>query len=125
MLSAIFKGSDERVGVIGTLGSDDSKSNIATTMTTPQAPQLQLQLRAFCDDGVQTVVMEVSSIALAQDRTLGCLFDTVVFSNLSHDHLDFHGDLRTGTAARVHFCARTSNGPVEERVDRRESFLAQ
>ena len=106
VLSAIFKGSDERVGVIGTLGSDDSKSNIATTMTTPQAPQLQQQLRAFCDDGVQTVVMEVSSIALAQDRTLGCLFDTVVFSNLSHDHLDFHGDMETYFEAKARLFTR-------------------
>ncbi len=62
-------------------------------LTTPEAPDLQGQFRSFANAGIKSVVMEVSSHALVQDRVTGTEFDIGVFTNLSHDHLDFHSDI--------------------------------
>ncbi|MDG2301347.1 MAG: Mur ligase family protein [Acidimicrobiales bacterium] len=62
-------------------------------LTTPEAPDLQGQFRSLANAGIKSVVMEVSSHALAQDRVTGTEFDIGVFTNLSHDHLDFHSDI--------------------------------
>jgi UDP-N-acetylmuramoyl-L-alanyl-D-glutamate--2,6-diaminopimelate ligase len=61
--------------------------------TTPFAVELQSQLRQAVDNGCKTAVMEVSSHALAQRRVWGCPFQVAVFTNLTQDHLDFHGTL--------------------------------
>ena len=72
----------QRCGVIGTLTG---------TRTTPEAPELQAQLRAFADGGYTSVAMEVSSHALALGRVDGTRFAVTLFTNLGTDHLDFHG----------------------------------
>ncbi len=59
--------------------------------TTPEAPELQRQIAAAVRRGDRAVVMEVSSHALAQHRVDGCRFRAAVFTNLGHDHLDYHG----------------------------------
>jgi UDP-N-acetylmuramoyl-L-alanyl-D-glutamate--2,6-diaminopimelate ligase len=61
--------------------------------TTPEAPELQRWLAAERDEGTHAVAMEVSSHALAIHRVRGTRFAVAVFTNLSHDHLDFHRDL--------------------------------
>ena len=63
------------------------------THTTPEAPDLQALLRRMVDRGSRACVMEVSSHALALHRVNGISFDAVVFTNLTRDHLDFHGDM--------------------------------
>ncbi len=70
-----------RCGIIGTLTG---------ARTTPEAPELQAQLRAFDDAGAQVVAMEVSSHALALHRVDGTRFALAVFTNIGVDHLDFH-----------------------------------
>ncbi|MDG1845812.1 MAG: UDP-N-acetylmuramoyl-L-alanyl-D-glutamate--2,6-diaminopimelate ligase [Acidimicrobiales bacterium] len=62
-------------------------------LTTPEAPNLQSQIRAMVNSGVSAVVMEVSSHALSQHRTTGIEFDIGVFTNLTQDHLDYHMNL--------------------------------
>ncbi len=71
-------------GLLGTLTGE---------RTTPESPHLQASLRAMVDDGMGAVAMEVSSHALVQDRVLGMTFDVAVFTNLSPEHLDYHGSL--------------------------------
>ena len=61
--------------------------------TTPEAPELQQQLAAARDAGQRAVAMEVSSHALVMGRVRGTRFAVAVFTNLSHDHLDFHRDM--------------------------------
>ncbi len=61
------------------------------TRTTPEAPDLQAALAGHVADGVRAVAMEVSSHALAQHRVAGCRFRVSAFTNLSRDHLDYHG----------------------------------
>lgn len=80
-------------GVVGTLGYGLYGALRPAAHTTPDAVTLQEELARMRDAGACRVVMEVSSHALAQGRTLGVSFTTAVFTNLSHDHLDYHGDL--------------------------------
>jgi len=69
--------------------------------TTPFAVDLQRQLREALEAGSRTVVMEASSHALAQRRVLGCQFAVAVFTNLTQDHLDFHGTMENYFQAKA------------------------
>lgn len=79
-----------QVGLIGTVAYQIGKETIPASHTTPGALELQQLLAKMVAGGCTTAVMEVSSHALAQDRTSGCEYDVAVFSNLTQDHLDFH-----------------------------------
>ncbi len=86
------------VGVIGTVNNryttnSGEKKILSTRFTTPEALLLQELLREMVDKGVEYVVMEVSSHALAQSRAGTLLFDVAAFTNLSRDHLDYHRDM--------------------------------
>lgn len=81
LLRQIVDHAGGRCGVIGTLTG---------ARTTPEAPELQAQLRAFDEAGAQVVAMEVSSHALALHRVDGTRFALAVFTNIGVDHLDFH-----------------------------------
>src|SRR5574337_429835 len=78
------------VGLIGTVVYQIGERTMPATHTTPGSLELQQLLAAMVAGGCTTAVMEVSSHALAQDRTSGCEYDVAVFSNLTQDHLDFH-----------------------------------
>ncbi len=80
-------------GIIGTLGSGFPGALQAGRHTTPEPVELQSILADLRDQGAQAVVMEVSSHALDQGRTTAVPFDCAVLTNLSRDHLDFHGDM--------------------------------
>ncbi|AKS33630.1 UDP-N-acetylmuramoyl-L-alanyl-D-glutamate--2,6-diaminopimelate ligase [Mycolicibacterium goodii] len=77
-------------GLIGTVGVRIDGTDLPSTLTTPEAPALQALLALMVERGVDTVVMEVSSHALAQGRVDGIGFAVGGFTNLSRDHLDFH-----------------------------------
>lgn len=81
MLAAVLSASGRRVATLGTLSG---------TRTTPEACELQAQLAEFRNDGIDTVVMEVSSHALAHHRVDGTWFTLSIFTNLGRDHLDLH-----------------------------------
>jgi len=87
-------------GIIGTLGSGPVGRLAATEMTTPDPVSLQAQLAAQLAGGVQVIAMEVSSHALELGRIAGVRFTTAVFTNLTRDHLDFHGDMAAYGAAK-------------------------
>jgi UDP-N-acetylmuramoyl-L-alanyl-D-glutamate--2,6-diaminopimelate ligase len=84
---------DPPAGYIGTIGWGRPGALEASSLTTESAIVIQRRLAALRDAGCRWVAMEVSSHALDQDRVAGCEFDYAVFSNLSRDHLDYHGDL--------------------------------
>src|SRR5207253_11432213 len=69
--------------------------------TTPEAPELQARLAALRGGGASAVAMEVSSHALAQHRVDAVWFAVAVFTNLSQDHLDFHGSMEEYFAAKA------------------------
>ena len=73
--------------------STETIGTLTGALTTPESPELQRELRKHCGDGVEVVAMEVSSHSLVQKRVDGTYFSTVAFTNLSHDHLDFHEEM--------------------------------
>lgn len=82
-----------RVGMIGTVAYHIGPEVLPASHTTPGALELQQLLAKMVAERCAAAVMEVSSHALAQDRTSGCEYDVAVFSNLTQDHLDFHKDM--------------------------------
>ncbi|MDH5301916.1 MAG: UDP-N-acetylmuramoyl-L-alanyl-D-glutamate--2,6-diaminopimelate ligase [Gammaproteobacteria bacterium] len=94
--------SDEssRCGIVGTLGSGFWGQLQSSGFTTPQAPQLQQSLAKLYADGARHVAMEVSSHGLHQGRINGVRFDVAVLTNLTRDHLDYHGDMQAYADAK-------------------------
>ena len=87
--------------VLGTLGNGFLNALEPAVNTTPDAIELQEKLAAYCERGAESVAMEVSSHGLAQGRVNGVLFDVALFTNLSRDHLDYHGDMESYGAAKA------------------------
>lgn len=93
ILEHLLKAAGRNVGVIGTVNVRYADKVIEATHTTPDPVALQKLLGDMRAAGVDTVVMEVSSHALDQDRVWGLAFDSVGFTNLSPEHLDYHPDM--------------------------------
>lgn len=88
-------------GVIGTMGWGSWARLRGTLNTTPDALTLQDILQQLCDEGKKTVIMEVSSHGLEQGRVNGVAFNGALFTNLSRDHLDYHGSMEDYLAAKI------------------------
>ena len=86
---------DHRCGYIGTLGFGIDEFRVAEGMTTPPAIELHGRLADFVDQGATHAAIEVSSHALAQGRVDGIEFEAALFTNLTRDHLDYHGDMQS------------------------------
>ncbi|SKC79455.1 UDP-N-acetylmuramoyl-L-alanyl-D-glutamate--2,6-diaminopimelate ligase [Krasilnikoviella flava] len=82
-------------GLIGTVEMRAGDRVLPSRLTTPEAADLQALLAAMCEAEVRTLAMEVSSHSLSMHRVDGIEFGVVGFTNLSQDHLDFHGDLQS------------------------------
>jgi len=94
-----------RCAIVGTLGTGFPGQLVHTGFTTPDAPQLQRSLAQLRDAGAQAIAMEVSSHALHQGRVNGTAFDIAVFTNLTQDHLDYHGTFDAYEAAKARLFA--------------------
>ena len=81
------------VGLVGTNRNLVGQRELPAHRTTPESYELQRLLRTMADAGCACAVMEVSSHALIQHRTAGLTFDVGVFTNLTQDHLDYHGTM--------------------------------
>ena len=90
LCKALLEGIGRRVGLIGTVGYQIGQETLPASHTTPGALDLQALLAKMLESKLTAAVMEVSSHALALDRTAGCEYDVAVFTNLTQDHLDFH-----------------------------------
>jgi UDP-N-acetylmuramoyl-L-alanyl-D-glutamate--2,6-diaminopimelate ligase len=90
LCKALLEGIGRQVGLIGTVGYQIGQEMLPASHTTPGALDLQALLAKMVESGLTAAVMEVSSHALALDRTSGCEYDVAVFTNLTQDHLDFH-----------------------------------
>ncbi|MGN6112598.1 MAG: UDP-N-acetylmuramoyl-L-alanyl-D-glutamate--2,6-diaminopimelate ligase [Luteimonas sp.] len=88
-------------GTIGTLGAGLYGEAIATGFTTPLVLQMHALLAQLRDEGARAIAMEVSSHALDQGRVDAVHYDVAVFTNLTRDHLDYHGDMASYGAAKA------------------------
>ncbi|MDQ6725401.1 MAG: UDP-N-acetylmuramoyl-L-alanyl-D-glutamate--2,6-diaminopimelate ligase [Actinomycetota bacterium] len=96
LLRAVLEADGRRAAVIGTLSGSRAAGHPGRPGgpgTTPEAPDLQAHLAELAGEGFEAVAMEVSSHALDQHRVDGTHFAVAVFTNLSQDHLDFHGSM--------------------------------
>ncbi|MDE2048233.1 MAG: UDP-N-acetylmuramoyl-L-alanyl-D-glutamate--2,6-diaminopimelate ligase [Betaproteobacteria bacterium] len=87
-------------GLVGTLGVGRPGQLHGTGLTTPDPVVLQHTLREFVDTGLRACAMEASSIGLAEGRMQGMPVTVAVFTNLTQDHLDYHGDMQAYAAAK-------------------------
>ncbi|HJU04454.1 MAG TPA: UDP-N-acetylmuramoyl-L-alanyl-D-glutamate--2,6-diaminopimelate ligase [Nitrospiraceae bacterium] len=101
LCKGILEAAGQGVGLIGTVAYQIGSERVHASHTTPGAVELQALLARMVDAGMKTAVMEVSSHALAMERTAGCEFDAAVFTNLTQDHLDFHADLEEYFQAKL------------------------
>ncbi len=102
LLAAIARAAHRRGAVFGTLGVGDPSDLRPSGFTTPEAEVISARLGGLRAD-FDVVAMEVSSHALASSRVDGLTFAAGAFTNLSHDHLDFHGDLESYFRAKERF----------------------
>ncbi len=103
MIASILRNADYKTAVVGTVGVQIDGEPFEThwsVSTTPESLDLQALFAEFRSRGVMKVVMEVTSIAIDQERTACCQFDTAVFTNLTQDHLDYHGSMESYKAAK-------------------------
>jgi UDP-N-acetylmuramoyl-L-alanyl-D-glutamate--2,6-diaminopimelate ligase len=100
LVKSVLEAAGQRVGLIGTIEVFDGNTSIPAALTTPDAAVLARLMRRMVDAGCTHAVMEVSSHALDQRREAGLSFDVAVFTNLTQDHLDYHGDLAAYAEAK-------------------------
>ena len=100
-LAAAFTSLGRKTAAIGTLGNGFPGQLVTASHTTPDAVSLQHLLADYRTAGAAGVAMEVSSHGLDQGRVEGVAFDVAVFTNLTRDHLDYHGDMNSYAAAKA------------------------
>lgn len=112
LLESICQSAGVPVGVAGTVGARIRGRAIPMDHTTPEAPDFQRLLRRMVDSGVDVAAVEVSSHALKLGRVGATHFRVAAFTNLSQDHLDFHGDMASYEAAKAVLFTRCDRAVV-------------
>lgn len=112
LLKAVLERTGKKVGLIGTNQNMIGEEVLATERTTPESFELQKLFAQMRDRGCTHVVMEVSSHALALDRVYGVRYAVGVFTNLTQDHLDFHGTMEDYCDAKALLFQNCENGVV-------------
>jgi UDP-N-acetylmuramoyl-L-alanyl-D-glutamate--2,6-diaminopimelate ligase len=100
VIRSIMRSAGIRTGMLGTVVYDCGDSEEDADRTTPEGPDIQDMLAKMVGAGVKCCVMEASSHGLGQGRLAGCRFDAVGFSNLTPEHLEYHGDMEGYFAAK-------------------------
>jgi UDP-N-acetylmuramoyl-L-alanyl-D-glutamate--2,6-diaminopimelate ligase len=100
LLRAVLESAGKKCGLLGTVAYSIGNQELPASRTTPEAPDVQRMFRQMVDAGCGACVMEVSSHALALRRVDGTAFAAAVFTNLTRDHLDYHGDMESYFAAK-------------------------
>ena len=93
-IAQLMKFKNEKCGIIGTLGNGIYPNLIEKKLTTPNIIDINRNISLFSKKNTTNLVIEVSSHGIKQKRIQGIKFDTVVFSNLTHDHLDYHKTMK-------------------------------
>ncbi len=110
LIKGILEAAGKKVGLVGTVNYLIGQEVLPASHTTPESLDLHQLLARMVQAGVEYTVMEVSSHALALDRVADCVFDVGVFTNLTQDHLDFHGSLENYFEAKLKLFLRLGVG---------------
>lgn len=102
MLAWVLESAGFPTGILGTVGHTVAKSFVPADVTTPDALETTRLMRVMADHGDRACVMETSSHALSLSRVDQVRFDAAVFTNISQDHLDFHGTMDDYLKAKLH-----------------------
>lgn len=131
MLREIFKAAGRRPGLLGTVRYEIGDRVIPAARTTPESADLQAMFAQMDRAGCDSAIMEVSSHALMQHRVEGILYDAAVFTNLTQDHLDYHGTLEEYFLAKSRlfnqvrrFAVINGDDPWGKRLLSEKKFLA-
>jgi UDP-N-acetylmuramoyl-L-alanyl-D-glutamate--2,6-diaminopimelate ligase len=116
-IAALLAAHGDRTGVIGTLGSGFPGALAAALNTTPDALELHRMLRDFLAQGARCAALEVSSHGLVQGRVKGVDFACALLTNLSHDHLDYHGSMEAYAEAKSRLFASPGLGTAVLNLD--------
>jgi len=117
MLREIFKAAGRRPGLLGTVRYEIGERVLPASRTTPEAPDIQSMMAQMDRSGCDSVIMEVSSHALDQYRVEGVQFDVGVFTNLTQDHLDYHGTLEKYFEVKSRLFSQVNGSAVINRDD--------
>jgi UDP-N-acetylmuramoyl-L-alanyl-D-glutamate--2,6-diaminopimelate ligase len=112
LLESGLRAAGHLTGLIGGVQTRIGADRLASSLTTPEAPDLQALFAVMAERGVTAAAMEVSSHSLALGRVAGTSFDVAVFTNLSQDHLDFHADMEEYFRAKASLFAPPVVGVV-------------
>jgi UDP-N-acetylmuramoyl-L-alanyl-D-glutamate--2,6-diaminopimelate ligase len=110
LLDGIFRAAGYKTALASTVKNVVAGEERPARLTTAEAPELQAMLREAADAGCGVAVVEVSSHALALSRVAGTPFAAAAFTNLSHDHLDLHGDMDSYFAAKASLFEQLAEG---------------
>ncbi len=110
MVKAMLEGAGIKTGLLGTVQYEIGDRVIPAQRTTPESLEVQQMMAQMVKAGCQACVMEVSSHALEQKRVLGVGFDVAVFTNLTRDHLDYHGTMEHYFSAKEKLFADLARG---------------
>ncbi len=110
LVRACLQADRRQVGLLGTIAYEFGGRRIPASNTTPDPVRIQGYLREMADRFASACVMEVSSHSLDQDRVRGVRFATAVFTNLTQDHLDYHGTMDAYCAAKARLFAGLQPG---------------
>ena len=100
LVKSVLETAKKKVGLIGTTGVFYDNKKIESTHTTPESLELAFIMREMVDAGVEYLIMEVSSHSIVQKRIVDIPFKIAAFTNLTHEHLDFHKTLDNYAAAK-------------------------
>lgn len=109
MIESILAHAGYQTGLMGNIGTKIGSTMYTTDINTQEPNQLQANLRKMKEESTDFCVMEVSSQGLDMGRVLGCEFRTAVFTNLTQDHLDYHGTMESYLAAKGLLFSRMGN----------------
>ena len=112
LIKRILTDAGNLVGLIGTIQNEIGETVIHAENTTPEAMELESLYAQMRDAGCGYCVMEVSSHALEQQRIGDSWYQTAVFTNLSHEHLDYHGDMESYFAAKKKLFTRCNSAVI-------------
>jgi UDP-N-acetylmuramoyl-L-alanyl-D-glutamate--2,6-diaminopimelate ligase len=101
LVQQLLAASGLRTGLVGTVEIDDGAARVPSQLTTPPALELSELFARMVDHGCRAAAMEVSSHSLDQKRVAGLSFRTAIFTNLTGDHLDYHGTMERYAEAKA------------------------